>query len=90
LVIQSEEVFELGRDWELIVVDDHSTDRTAEIARGFAGVIVVEADKLEAGWTGKANAIWTAARRRADGGCSSPTRILSTRRDICAGRSMRR
>ena len=60
---QSEEVFELGRHWELVVVDDHSTDRTAEIARGFPGVTVVGADKLEAGWTGKASAIWTAARR---------------------------
>ena len=38
LVSQSEEIFVLGRDWELIVVDDHSSDRTAEIARGFAGV----------------------------------------------------
>ncbi|HUD74376.1 MAG TPA: glycosyltransferase family A protein, partial [Terracidiphilus sp.] len=63
LVSQSEEVFELGRDWELVVVDDHSTDSTAEIARGYSGVTVVGADKLEAGWTGKANAIWTAARR---------------------------
>ncbi len=63
LVSQSEELFKLGRDWELIVADDHSTDRTAEIARGFAGVIVLEAGKLEEGWTGKNNAIWTAARR---------------------------
>ena len=29
LVAQSEEIFELGKDWELMVVDDHSTDRTA-------------------------------------------------------------
>ena len=45
------------------MVDDHSTDRTAEIARGFAGVTLIEAGKLERGWTGKANAVWTAARR---------------------------
>jgi len=63
LVAQSEEVFKLGKDWDLIVVDDHSTDRTAKIARGFPGVTVLEAAKLEHGWTGKANAIWTAARR---------------------------
>jgi glycosyltransferase involved in cell wall biosynthesis len=68
LVSQSEEIFTLGKDWELVVVDDHSSDRTKEIARGFAGVTVMEAGKLEPGqlgreWTGKNNAIWTAARR---------------------------
>ena len=63
LVAQSEDVFELGRDWELIVVDDYSTDRTAEIARSFAGVTVEKAAKLEKGWTGKNNAIWTVARK---------------------------
>ena len=63
LVAQSDEVFKLGRDWELIVVDDHSADRTEEIARSFADVTVMQAGKLERGWTGKANAIWTAARK---------------------------
>lgn len=63
LVTQSEEIFKLERDWELIVVDDQSSDRTAEIARGFDGVTVLEADKLIPGWTGKNNAIWTAARK---------------------------
>jgi len=63
LVAQSEELFELGRDWELIVVDDDSTDRTAEIARRFPGVTVVKAGKLQPGWTGKTNTVWTAARK---------------------------
>ncbi len=63
LVSQSEEIFALGTEWELVVVNDHSSDRTAEIARGFAGVTMLEAGKLEPGWTGKANAVWTAARR---------------------------
>lgn len=67
LVSQSEEIFELGKDWDLIVVDDGSTDRSAAIARGFAGVTVIEPGKLEPGqlgreWTGKNNAVWTAAR----------------------------
>jgi len=62
LVNQSEEIFTLGKDWELVVVDDNSTDRTAEIAHGFAGVTVMQAGKLEPGWTGKANAVWAAAK----------------------------
>lgn len=63
LVAQSENVFALGKDWELIVVDDHSTDKTAEIARSFPGVTVIVPAKLEKGWTGKNNAVWAAARK---------------------------
>lgn len=63
LVAQSEDIFQLGRDWELVVVDDQSADRTAEIARTFAAVTVLQADKLQPRWTGKANAVWTAARK---------------------------
>jgi len=63
LANQSEDIFELGKDWELVVVDDHSTDKTQDIARSFPNVTVLQAGKLEKGWTGKANAIWTAARK---------------------------
>lgn len=63
LVSQSNEFFALGRDWELLVVDDGSTDKTRAIADGFPGVTVLDPAKLEKGWTGKANACWTAAQR---------------------------
>lgn len=63
LVAQSEDVFKIGKDWELIVVNDGSTDRTKEIAQSFEGVTVLDSAKLEPGWTGKCNAVWTAARR---------------------------
>jgi glycosyltransferase involved in cell wall biosynthesis len=58
LVVQEEVGWKLGVDWEVVVVNDASTDRTREIAAGFAGVTVIEAPKLEKGWTGKANACW--------------------------------
>jgi glycosyltransferase involved in cell wall biosynthesis len=63
LVSQSDESWKLGRDWELLVVDDHSADRTREIAAGFSDVTVLSASACPKGWTGKANAVWTAARQ---------------------------
>lgn len=76
LLAQSEPGFALGREWELIVVDDHSTDRTREIAEaageGFppteagAAVTVMEAPALDTsargGFTGKNNACWAGAQ----------------------------
>jgi len=71
LVGQSELGFALGVEWELIVVDDESTDRTREIAAEAAGrypgVIVMEAPPLDlssqGGFTGKNNACWAGAQR---------------------------
>ncbi len=46
-----------GVRFEVIVVDDHSTDRTREIAEGFPGVRVISPGALPDGWTGKNNAV---------------------------------
>jgi glycosyltransferase involved in cell wall biosynthesis len=46
-----------GVAYEIIVVDDHSDDRTAEIARSFSGVQILAAPDLPPGWTGKNNAV---------------------------------
>jgi len=55
-------VSQTGVLFEIIVVDDHSTDRTREIASSFPGVQVIEAGPLPAGWTGKNNAVTAGAQ----------------------------
>jgi glycosyltransferase involved in cell wall biosynthesis len=66
LAAQSEPGWELGKHWELIVVDDASSDRTREIAASVPGVTVIEAPKLDTGantaFTGKTNACWAGAQ----------------------------
>lgn len=60
LLEQAEPGWELGRQWELIVVDDHSTDGTLAVAQNLLqsmeGTRLVEAASLPAGWMGKAHA----------------------------------
>jgi glycosyltransferase involved in cell wall biosynthesis len=48
-----------GVAFEIIVVNDHSSDRTREIASSFPNVKVVDSAPLPRGWTGKNNAIVT-------------------------------
>jgi len=63
LASQADATFALGADWEILVVDDHSTDRTAEISISIGGVTLLRAPTLPKGFTGKANAVWTAAKQ---------------------------
>jgi glycosyltransferase involved in cell wall biosynthesis len=55
-------VAQTGVPCEIILVDDHSADRTREIALSFPAVRVIEAGPLPDGWTGKSNAVATGAR----------------------------
>jgi glycosyltransferase involved in cell wall biosynthesis len=70
LLIQSEPGFILGGQWEIIIINDDSTDKTREIALETAathdGVILLDAPPLDlsnrGGFTGKSNACWTGAQ----------------------------
>jgi glycosyltransferase involved in cell wall biosynthesis len=72
LLAQSDEFFLLGRDWELIVIDDASTDRTRllamEMTVAHQGVRVLEAPSFDLrgatrAFTGKTNACWFGAQQ---------------------------
>ncbi len=51
-----------GVVFEIIVVDDGSTDRTRAIAQSFARVRVISPEPLPDGWTGKNNAVVAGAK----------------------------
>ncbi len=56
---------------EIIVVNDHSTDRTAEIVQELmtkhGKVRLIEAPDLPAGWVGKNHAVWVGAEEAKEG-----------------------
>lgn len=62
LTAQSEAGFRIGEDWELLLVDDGSSDRTRAIAGNLPEVTVLTAPPPPPGWTGKANAVWSGAK----------------------------
>ena len=55
-------VGQTGILFEVIVVDDGSTDRTRQIAASFPSVELIEAPPLPLGWSGKNNAVTAGAR----------------------------
>ncbi len=72
LLAQSDEFFLLGRDWELLVIDDASADRTRalamEMTKAHQGVYVLEAPPFDLrsvtrSFTGKTNACWFGAQQ---------------------------
>ena len=69
------------RPWRVIVVDDHSSDRTAEVASQ-AGASVIQAGPLPAGWSGK---LWAISEGLKHARSFAPDYLLFTDADIVHG-----
>ena len=69
------------RPWHVIVVDDHSSDRTAEVAAR-AGAQVIPAGPLPAGWSGK---LWAISEGLKHAAARAPDYLLFTDADIVHG-----
>jgi len=75
-----------GVAFEIIVVDDGSSDRTREIAQSFAGVRLISAGHCRSAGQGRIGRGRTALlspepNKRGLHGCCLPTRTLSINRD---------
>jgi hopene-associated glycosyltransferase HpnB len=66
------------RPWRVIVVDDHSSDRTATVAAG-AGAEVILAGPLPPGWSGK---LWAISEGLSHAAATVPDYFLFTDADI--------
>lgn len=55
-------VAQAGVNFEVIVVDDGSTDRSSSIAQSFAGVQIISPPPLAPGWSGKNNAVFAGTK----------------------------
>ncbi len=90
LLAQSDDGFAVGEDWELLLVDDGSTDGTRSIALGLAGVTVLDPEPLHPAGREKQMRSGARPRRREENGSCSRMRTPSMSPATCGEPCMRR